>query len=264
MRYTDKLRARIRATGSALCVGLDPRPDGGNTAALGRWLLRVAEETAPFAAAYKPNIAYFEAMGPPGLELLQGLLRDMPEDIPVILDAKRGDIGETQKYYAHACFERLGADAVTLNPFMGYDTLEPFLDAPGKGVYLLAVTSNPGAADIELRMLADGRPVYRLVADMVRRAQAERRAADAGMVVGLTNTSGALLEELPDAPLLIPGLGAQGGDIQALAGGRLTAPFVVNVSRGILYREPELSFADKARKYAGEIRRILTNPPSTP
>ena len=129
----------------------------------------MVEETAPYAAAFKPNIAYFEAMGLRGLEMLEELLPDMPDDVPVVLDVKRGDIGETQKYYAQAYFERLGVDAVTLSPFMGYDTLEPFLDYEGKGVYLLTITSNPGSSDIERRELSDGRKVYELVGDMVRR-----------------------------------------------------------------------------------------------
>lgn len=257
MNFSEKLGASIARTGSALCVGLDPRPQTGNMSELGAWLRRVVEETAPFAAAYKPNIAYFEAMGLPGLHLLEELLGDMPADTPVILDAKRGDIGETQKYYAQAYFDRWNVDAVTLNPLMGYDTLEPFLDRPGKGIYLLAVTSNPGSADVERRLLADGRPVYSLVGDMVLRARAEGRATDVGMVVGLTNAAGGPLEVLPDAPLLIPGFGAQGGDLNALAGSARTAPAVVNVSRGILYREPELSFASKAERYAAEIRAAL-------
>lgn len=258
MKYTEKLRARIATTRSALCVGLDPRPQSDNMNELADWLRKVIDETAPFAAAYKPNIAYFEAMGLPGLKVLEALLPDMPGDIPVILDAKRGDIGETQKYYAQAYFDRMDVDAVTLNPFMGYDILAPFLDRPGKAVYLLAVTSNAGSADIERRTLADGRHVYQLVGDMVTRAREEGAAAEVGMVVGLTNASGSLLTELPDAPLLIPGLGAQGGDLSALAGGTRTAPLVINVSRGILYRNPERSFAEKAQQYAEEIRAALS------
>jgi len=257
MRFSEKLQARIRKTRSALCVGLDPRPETDDMGALADWLRRVVKETAPYAAAYKPNIAYFEAMGLPGLRVLEELLPDMPGDIPVILDAKRGDIGETQKYYAQAYFERMKVDAVTLNPFMGYDILEPFLHHSGKGIYLLAVTSNAGAADIERRELADGRRVYQLVGDMVRRAQEEDCPADVGMVVGLTNASGELLRELPDAPLLIPGLGAQGGDLSALTGGTRVAPPVVNVSRGILYRNPERSFAEKAEAFARQIREAL-------
>lgn len=259
MKFSEKLQARINITRSALCVGLDPRPQSDNMNELADWLRRVVEETAPYTAAYKPNIAYFEAMGLPGLKVLEELLPDMPTDIPVILDAKRGDIGETQKYYAQAYFDRMvNVDAVTLNPFMGYDILEPFLARPGKAVYLLAVTSNGGSADIERRELADGRKVYQLVGDMVTRALEEGAATEVGMVVGLTNAGGGVLAELPDAPLLIPGLGAQGGDLSALTGGTRQAPPVINVSRGILYRNPEMSFAEKAAMYAGQIREALS------
>lgn len=258
MKFTEKLQARIRTTRSALCVGLDPRPQTDNMNELADWLRKVVSETAPYTAAYKPNIAYFEAMGLPGLKVLEELLPDMPTDIPVILDAKRGDIGETQKYYAQAYFERMQVDAVTLNPFMGYDILEPFLNHLGKAVYLLAVTSNAGSADIERQVLASGRKVYQLVGDMVERARAEGAATEVGMVMGLTNANSELLSELPDAPLLIPGLGAQGGDLSALTGGPRMAPPVINVSRGILYRDPELSFAERAEKYALQIREVLS------
>lgn len=257
MKFSEKLSARIRETRSALCVGLDPRPQTENMTQLADWLRQVIDETAPYAAAYKPNIAYFEAMGLPGLKLLEELLPDMPGNIPVILDAKRGDIGETQKYYAQAYFDRMDVDAVTLNPFMGYDILEPFLDRPGKAVYLLAVTTNAGSADVERQLLADGRRVYRLVGDMVERSRAEHSATEVGMVVGLTNANSEILTELPDAPLLIPGLGAQGGDLAALAGGSRVAPPAINVSRGILYKDPELSFAEKAARYAEQIRLAL-------
>lgn len=225
---------------------------------MAKWLRRVVEETAPYAAAYKPNIAYFEAMGLPGLQLLAELLPDIPSEIPVILDAKRGDIGETQKYYAQAYFERMNVDAVTLNPFMGYDILSPFLNSPGKAVYLLAVTSNGGAADIERQRLADGRKVYQLVGDMVERARREGAATDVGLVVGLTNADSRLFTELPDAPLLIPGLGAQGGELTALSGRKNMAPALINVSRGILYKNPELSFARRAEMYADQIRQALS------
>ena len=258
MKFSDKLRARIQATRSALCVGLDPRPQTENINELADWLRQVVAETAPYAAAYKPNIAYFEAMGLLGLKMLEELLQDMPGDIPVILDAKRGDIGETQKYYAQAYFERMKVDAVTLNPFMGYDILEPFLNHPGKAVYLLAVTSNAGSADIERQVLANGRKVYQLVGDMVERARTEGAATEVGMVMGLTNANSELLSELPDAPLLIPGLGAQGGDLSALTGGNRQAPPVINVSRGILYRDLELTLAQRAEKYALQIREALS------
>ncbi len=257
LTFAEKLNVRIRQTGSALCVGLDPRPVMDDISSMPALLRKVVEETAPYAAAFKPNIAYFEAMGLQGLHILEDLLKDMPKDVPIVLDAKRGDIGETQKYYAQAYFERWGVDAVTLSPFMGYDTLEPFLDYEGKGIYLLTVTSNPGSADIERKELADGRKVYELVGDMVRRSVAEGRKTSVGMVVGLTNADADILARVPDAPMLIPGLGAQGGDLSSLSGSGRVAPPLINVSRGIMYQNPELSYAEKASNFAQKIREAL-------
>ena len=141
MRYRERLQARIDATGSRLCVGLDPRPGDGGIGAVPDFLKQVVEETWQHAAAFKPNIAYFEAMGLRGIEILENLLASMPREVPVILDAKRSDIGETQKYYAHSYFAHWKVDAVTLNPFLGYDSIEPFLNWEGKGIYLLAITT---------------------------------------------------------------------------------------------------------------------------
>jgi orotidine-5'-phosphate decarboxylase len=247
MTYSEKLTRRLNITGSRLCVGLDPRFDliAGDPLA---FLQRVVEETALYAAAYKPNIAYFESLGSRGYVMLESLLASMPTDIPIILDAKRSDIGETQKAYAQACFGHFRADAVTLNPLMGFDTIEPFLDYPGKAVYLLAVTSNAGAAELELQKLADGRYVFEVIEAMAQRAQG--RATQVGFVAGLTNVAPEILTKIGDWPLLIPGLGAQGGEVTALAGSVRRAPCVINVSRGILFAEPEKSFHEKARHWA--------------
>ncbi len=251
MRYTDKLAARIAATGSRLCVGLDPRFESipGDPA---DFLRQVVEETAPFAAAFKPNLAYFEQLGSSGLKLLETVLALIPGDIPVILDAKRSDIGETQKAYAKALFGTWGGDAATLNATLGFDTIEPFLDHPGKGIYLLAVTSNPGAAQFALqRFVSDGRHLFEHVQDMIGRAAG--RATDVGLVVGLTNAAPEVMAAIADAPLLIPGLGAQGGELASLQPGARRAPSVINVSRGILFAEPETPFPEKARRWAGLI-----------
>ena len=156
MRFTEKLQNRIKASGSRLCVGLDPRPGEHGSDYAKDFLLRVVEETSPWAAAFKPNMAYFEAMGIEGIRVLEEILASIPEEIPVILDAKRSDIGETQKYYAQGYFNGWNVDAVTLNPFLGYDSIEPFLDYEGKAVYLLAVTSNAGSAEFQQQELADG------------------------------------------------------------------------------------------------------------
>jgi orotidine-5'-phosphate decarboxylase len=252
MNFSAKLQQRIEKTGSRLCVGLDPRPGDGGAAFARDFLTRVIGETAIWAAAFKPNMAYFEAMGIEGVRLLEELLAAIPNEVPVILDAKRSDIGETQKYYAQGYFGGWNVDAVTLNPFLGYDSIEPFLDWEGKGIYLLAVTSNAGSADFQRQQLADGRRVFELVAALGERAKNEGRKTDVGYVVGLTNAAG-VLEKMPDAPLLVPGLGAQGGDLAALAAAGRRAPDVINVSRGILYAGDGLGFGARARAWAEKI-----------
>jgi orotidine-5'-phosphate decarboxylase len=140
---------------------------------------------------------------------------------------------------------------------MGYDSVEPFLQHPGKGVYLLGVTSNPGAADLELHELADGRRVFELVGDLAARApETPAGEGSIGLVLGLTNVSDDVLARMPDVPLLIPGLGAQGGDLETLRGAKRKAPSVINVSRGILYADAHLTFAEKAKDYANRIAEI--------
>ncbi len=249
MTFLDKLRARITATGSNLCVGLDVRATDASDSTK-KWILNVIEQTAPHAAAFKPNAAYFEALGWQGMKMLEEIMAAIPQDIPTVLDVKRGDIGETQGYYAKACFEVLHADAVTLNPYMGRDTLEPFLKYSCKGIYLLGVTSNPGAKDIELQKAGD-RHIYELVADMTA------GQSQAGLVVGLTNAAPDVLTRIPDVPLLIPGLGAQGGDLSALKGSGRQAPLLVNVSRGILYQDEDKTFAQRAEMWKLRIREAL-------
>jgi len=252
MRFTEKLQQRVKSSGSRLCVGLDPRPGEGGASDAREFLTRVIEETAVCAAAFKPNMAYFEAMGIEGIRVLEEILASIPEDIPVILDAKRSDIGETQKYYAQGYFNGWNVDAVTLNPFLGYDSIEPFLDYEGKAVYLLAVTSNPGSADFQQQVLQDGRKVFELVTALGERAKSEERATDVGYVVGLTNAAD-VLPKMPDAPLLVPGLGAQGGDLSVLAAANRTAPDVINVSRGILYAQDGMGFRARAEYWMEKI-----------
>lgn len=252
MRYSEKLQARIKKTGSRLCVGLDPRPGQSGISETRDFLRQVIDQTAIWAAAFKPNMAYFEAMGIEGIRMLEDILKDIPEEVPVILDAKRSDIGETQKYYAQGYFAGWNVDAVTLNPFLGFDSIEPFLDWEGKGIYLLAVTSNAGSADFQQQRLADGRKVFELVTALGDRALAEGHKTDVGYVVGLTNASD-VLAAIPDAPLLVPGLGAQGGSLDALASANRTAPDVINVSRGILYTADERGFGARAKDWAEKI-----------
>jgi orotidine-5'-phosphate decarboxylase len=253
MRYSERLQQRISTTGSRLCVGLDPRPQGDGVAGIEDFLKQVVDQTWSQAAAFKPNMAYFEAMGLRGIEILDRMLAWMPREVPIILDAKRSDIGDTQKYYAQSYFSHWNVDAVTLNPFLGYDSIEPFLTWSGKGIYLLAVTSNPGSADFQRQTLADGRAVFELVTALGQRSRHEGCLTDVGYVVGLTNAAD-VLAKMPDSPLLIPGLGAQGGDLKALAEAGRSAPDVINVSRGILYADDEKSFAQRAQYWAAKIR----------
>lgn len=262
MRYAERLQKRIDETGSRLCVGIDPRPGDDGIEAVPDFLKRLVDGTWEQAAAFKPNMAYFEAMGLRGIEILEELLGSMPKEVPVILDAKRSDIGETQKYYAHSYFSHWNVDAVTLNPFLGYDSIEPFLGWEGKGIYLLAVTSNAGSADFQQQQLADGRSVFELVTALGERAKAEGKATDAGYVVGLTNAGG-VLAKIPDAPLLVPGLGAQGGDLSDLASARRKAPDVINVSRGISYAGDERSFSERAKDWAEKISKAYDEAAAT-
>jgi orotidine 5'-phosphate decarboxylase subfamily 2 len=252
MTYTEKLAARMAATDSNLCVGIDPRPDRieGN---LESFVRQVIEEAAPFAAAFKPNIAYFEAYGAEGVAVLERSLNDVPADIPVVLDVKRSDIPETMKYYVEACFGRWGVDAVTLNGLMGCDSIEPFLQEPEHGVYLLAVTSNPGAADLELQKIGD-RYVFEILQDYAERTRA--LPGQVGLVVGLTNVSDEVLSRVKDLPLLIPGLGAQGGDLSRLDIASRTAPNLINASRSILYGD-QGTLASRAEAARNKIRTAL-------
>ncbi len=152
MTFFSQLEERARQVDSLLCIGLDPHPadlPAQNLEAVRQFCLRMIEATADLAAAYKPNAAFFEAFGAPGVALLQEVIAAVPQDIPVILDAKRGDIASTAQAYAHAAFQVLGAGAVTVNPYLGRDSIEPFLSDPQKGVFLLCKTSNPGSADLQ-------------------------------------------------------------------------------------------------------------------
>lgn len=249
MTFREKLEKRIDSIHSNLCVGLDIRADRPDEATK-RWIIRVIHETAPYAAAFKPNSAYFEALGWQGMRMLAQVLKEVPQEIPVVFDVKRGDIGETQGYYARAAFEEFGVDAVTLNPYMGSDTLEPFLKYHDKGLYLLGVTSNKGAADIELQKTESGY-IFEKVAAMTQ------ASAQCGLVIGLTNAVSDVLQRTPDVPLLIPGLGAQGGDLAALKGTGRKAPLLINVSRGITYQEDGRTFAGRAEFWRDSIREAL-------
>lgn len=256
MSFAKKLRHRIQTTGSHLCVGLDPRPDRIE-GEVGPFLERAVDQVAETAAAIKPNIAYFEALGPRGYRTLENLLESVPGDLPVILDVKRSDVPETQKYYAKAYFDRWDVEAVTLNPYTGYDSLVPFLEHEDKGIYLLGVTSNDGGRALQL---GDGDPpgLFYRVLEMTRQSEYETTV---GLVMGLNQVERDLFEFVKDVPLLIPGLGAQGGDVSLLGGLDPDTLSVVNSSRTVLYGDQDVTngsnIARRAERYRERINDAL-------
>jgi orotidine-5'-phosphate decarboxylase len=246
--------------GSFLCVGLDPDTEraplrGMSAGTVLRWLLDIVEATAPYACAFKPQSAFFEAFGEDGPGMLREIRRAIPEDIPAILDCKRGDIGSTATAYARAAFDELGFDAMTVNPYMGRDSMEPFFARLDRGVYVLARTSNSGANDFQLSTLA-GDPLYLAVARRV----VEWAPHNGGLVVGATAPAelAEVREVAPDAELLIPGVGAQGGDVaSAVAAANCAGPggrFVINASRSILFASTGPDHAARAGEAARELR----------
>ncbi|MFP5390916.1 MAG: orotidine-5'-phosphate decarboxylase [Gammaproteobacteria bacterium] len=248
MTFIDKLSAAWTTNNSLLCVGLDPdlarfpdayklKPD-----AIFAFCKDIIDATADLACAFKPQIAYFAALGAERqLEQICAYLRVNYPHIPLILDAKRGDIGATAKQYAREAFERYGADAVTVNPYMGSDSIEPYMEWSERGVIVLCRTSNAGGSDLQF-MDVGGRPLYQHVARLV--AEKWNANGQCALVVGAT-----FPEELAqvraivgDMPLLVPGIGAQGGDVAATVKAGRTANgtgMMINSSRAILYATPE-------------------------
>lgn len=235
MTVFDRLAEAARRNESLLCVGLDPRPErlppGEDLFDFNR---RVVDATGDLACAFKPNFAFYEAAGPAGLEALRRTVAYVHEQagVPVILDAKRGDIGSTAEAYARAAFEVWGADALTVNPYLGGDSVAPFTAYAGRGVFLLCHTSNPGATDLQT-LPTGGRPLYEVVAE-------KAAAWGTGLVVGATYPAALARARAlaPEAWILLPGVGAQGGDLEAALAAGLRADglgVVVNSSRGIIY-----------------------------
>jgi orotidine-5'-phosphate decarboxylase len=274
MTFIDQLQAATRDNASLLCVGLDPDPakfpahlknDAGR---IYDFCAAIVDATADLACAFKPQIAYFAAhRAEEQLEKLVAHMRRTAPAVPVILDAKRGDIGATAEQYAIEAFERYGADAVTLSPFMGFDSVEPYLRHHGKGAFLLCRTSNPGGDDLQAQRLStvDGDPL--LYEHVARLAQGPWNLnGQLGLVVGATYPAeiARVREIAPTLPLLIPGVGAQGGDAAATVraglrtqSGTITGPIIVNSSRAILYASPRDDFATAARAAALKTRDEL-------
>ncbi len=238
MAFFDRLTQRIQNVDSLLCVGLDPHiellPEPTADAAK-EFCTRIIEATVPMASAYKPNAAFFEVFGAQGWQALKDVIAAVPDGIPVILDAKRGDIASTARAYAQAVFDKLGADAVTLHPYLGRDAIEPFLQDPERGVFLLCKTSNPGSDDLQSLTLNSGDTLY---AHLARLAVKWDMHANLGLVVGATDPDAlaSVRRAAPDLWLLAPGVGAQGADLERALSAGLRGDglgVLVPVSRGI-------------------------------
>jgi orotidine-5'-phosphate decarboxylase len=273
--FRRQLEAAQGSNGSMLCVGLDPEPArfpgpwAGDPSKIFEFCAAIVDATRDAVCAYKPQIAYFAAQrAEDQLERLIAYIHDSAPGVPVILDAKRGDIGATAEQYAREVFERYAADAVTLSPFMGLDSIEPYMRYGGRGLILLCRTSNPGGDDLQQQVLHDGERLYERIARLAAGAWSlQRGGAQLGLVVGATFPAEvARVRALaPTLPLLIPGVGAQGGDAAATvrAGWCPAGPIIVSSSRAVLYAHAQaaagsgLSFGAAARAVALATRALL-------
>ncbi len=274
MTFLEQLQTAEERNQSTLCVGLDPEPAKfpdhikGDASKIYDFCAAIVDATADLVISFKPQIAYFAAhRAEAQLEKLMQHMRATAPHVPVILDAKRGDIGSTAAQYAIEAFERYGADAVTLSPFMGFDSVQPYLSYHGKGAFLLCRTSNPGGDDLQAQRLSsvEGEPlVYEHIAKLAQGPW--NTNGQLGLVVGATypNEIERVRKVAPHLPLLIPGVGAQGGDAVATVkagykavNGKTTAPIIVNSSRAVLYASSGADYAAAARKVAMQTRDVL-------
>lgn len=268
MNFFARLEARVRAIDSLLCVGLDPRVN--SPAELRDECRRIIDATTEVAAIYKPNIGFFEVFGAEGIAALADVLAYIPKEIPVLLDAKRGDIADTAEAYAQAVFQTLGADAVTANPYMGGETLTPFLRDPSRGVFVLCKTSNPGSDELQRLPVVDGERQAPLFEVIARRAQQWNQHDNIGLVVGGTDIDALARARAvaPDLWFLMPGFGAQGADLAAALKAGLRADglgLLVNASRQIARAANPKAAAQQFYDQINQLRKeVLADTTSTP
>jgi uridine monophosphate synthetase len=280
--FFAKLEAAAARNNSLLCVGLDPVPaqipqkyqhdDGNAIASILTWNRAIVESTSDLVCVYKPNIAFYEALGIPGIELLRRTLALIPADTPVLLDAKRGDIGSTSEAYARACFEQLDADAVTLNVYLGRDAVEPFLRYRDRGLFILCHTSNPGAADFQELEINDWRTLDRepnqpLYIHIARTALTW--GSNIGLVVGATypEALARVRQAAPHPWILVPGIGSQGGDLAATVRAGLRrdrSGIMINASRSIAQAGNHRQAADSVRNAINQAREEQADPAAQP
>lgn len=271
MGFFEKLTARVQEVDSLLCVGLDPHvselEESSANSAL-KFCERLIDETKHVAAAYKPNAAFFEVFGAEGWKALQAVVRYVPEGIPVILDSKRGDIGSTSEAYAISSFEALGCDAVTVSPYLGSDGVKPFLKNADKAAFVLCKTSNPGSNDLQTLLVENGVPLYIKVAQLCTQQWAAEHC-NAGLVVGATDVVAltALRKEFPSVWFLSPGIGAQGGDLEAALGAGLDSDgrgILLPISRGISKAKDQRLAAEQFREQINAVRARCGAQPERP
>lgn len=267
--FNKKLKDAWASTGSQLVVGLDPASDRlpaelvGHGDAVFEFCRTIVDATAEYVCAFKPQIAYFAAeRAEDQLESLCDYIRSRHPHLPIILDAKRGDIGATAQQYAREAFERYRADAVTVNPYMGFDSIQPYLDYRDRGVIVLCRTSNPGGSDLQFIQTPEGQPLYLHVAGLV--AEQWNVHQQCALVVGATfpHEIAKVRARVGDMPLLIPGIGAQGGDLQATVRAGRTADgtgMMINSSRAILYASSGDDWRDAAREAARQTRNAIND-----
>ncbi len=260
MNFIEKLAQAGRKNRSLLCIGLDTDPAllPEKTGVL-EFNKAIIDATADLVCAYKPNIAFYEAMGNAGLDALKKTRDYIPQEIPVIIDAKRGDIGNTAKAYAKSLFEHFNFDAMTASPYLGFDSLEPFIQYRDRGVFILCRTSNPGAADFQSLLIEVGGVPKKLFEIVAEKVSLWNIYGNLGLVVGATYPQELKIirEKYPAMPLLIPGVGAQGGELGDVARYGVDAGrerTIINSSRQILYASRGKDFAAAARKTALELR----------
>ncbi len=260
MSFLNKLASASKRNASLLCVGLDPDPDLMGERDIFLFNKAIIDATSDLVCAYKPNSAFYEAMGIQGLEALIKTRDYIPAHIPVILDAKRGDIGNTSLFYARAVFDTYGFDAVTVSPLLGRDSLEPFMGYRDKGVFILCRTSNPGASDFQDLNSSHGselvRPLYQVIA---QKAVEWNGYGNLALVVGATYPGELRIvrEICPDMTILVPGVGPQGGDLEAALGAGLDrnkAGLIINSSRGVIYASRSEDYPEAAHKAAQTLR----------
>jgi len=269
MNFTEKLNNAVERNNSLVCVGLDPDPKRmPENISVSDFNRAIVDATSDLVCAYKPNLAFYEALGEAGQEALRETLKHIPGDIPVIADAKRNDIGNTAAAYAGAIFDNLGFDAMTVNAYLGFDSVEPFTSYQDRGIFILCRTSNPGAADFQdmrCRYGGDYLPLYQIVA---LKAAEWNTHDNVGLVVGATYPGelGIIRKSHPDMLFLVPGIGTQGGDVaQAVHQGANAQGrgMVINSSRQVLYASRGKDFDTAARNAAANLRDEINQHRST-